>query len=56
MRKHFLIGIIGVAQGPAPTESADFVVSWEPKILIAIKYCPFCGKQIDVVKEQLRTA
>lgn len=54
MRRHFLVGIVGVRKGePTPIEAADFVIAWEPKILIKIKYCPFCGKQMtaqDVVR------
>lgn len=45
MRRHFLIGIIGTRRGePAPIDLADYVVEWEPKIVIRIKHCPFCGK------------
>lgn len=48
MRQHFILGIMGVREsGPAPVDAADFVIQFEPKIIIAIKYCPFCGAAID---------
>ena len=47
MRRHFLIGIVSCKEGPAPTDVADFVIAFEPTIVIAIKYCPFCGTQIN---------
>lgn len=47
MRQHFLIGIIGTRKGqPMPVETVDFVTEWEPKMVIRIKHCPFCGDQL----------
>lgn len=47
MRRHFLVGIIGVREDePAPVDVADFVIQWEPKVLIRIKHCPFCGDEL----------
>lgn len=53
MRKHFLVGIIGKANGPTPIDVADFMVSFEPPI-IAIKFCPFCGKNLIAGKDSMR--
>lgn len=47
MRRHFVVGILGETRGEMPLEVADFVVAWEPKIIIAIRYCPFCGNKIN---------
>lgn len=47
MRRHFVVGIIAQRQGEdPPVDLADFVVAWEPKIAIRIKYCPFCGEEL----------
>ena len=47
MREYFVIGIIGKRSDiEAPTDMADFIVAWEPKIIVRIKYCPFCGKEV----------
>ena len=45
MRRYFLFGIIGHRQDEqAPTELCDFVTRWEPRIVVRIKHCPFCGE------------
>ena len=46
MRAHFLIGVVGTREGDAPVEAADFIIAFEPKIIMKIKYCPFCGKEM----------
>lgn len=46
MKRHFILGIVGT-DGPEPTCVADFAVAWEPKILIAPKYCGWCGSEIQ---------
>ena len=47
MRKHYLIGIVGQRNDqPMPTEAADFIAQWEPKLILNIRYCPFCGNEI----------
>lgn len=46
MRAHFLVGIIRAAEGDAPPEQVDFMVEFDPPI-IAIKFCPFCGADIN---------
>jgi hypothetical protein len=52
MRRHFIFGIIGERAGEdAPVDTADFIVQWEPKPIIGIKFCPFCGKAIDASQE-----
>lgn len=48
MRRHFLIGVIGVAPGPAPAEVGEFVLDFEAKpMILRTKFCPFCGRPID---------
>lgn len=48
MRNHFLVGVVGYKKDePFPADLPDFVVSWEPQILLAIRYCPFCGKDVS---------
>ena len=48
MREKFLVGIVAINVAmPDPVDIADFILDWggEGKpILIAMKYCPFCGK------------
>lgn len=47
MRRHFLVGIVATRKDePTPIEVVDFVVEWEPKMIIRIKYCSFCGDQL----------
>ncbi len=47
MRRHYLIGIVGTRNDePMPLEAADFIDEWEPKIILKIKFCCFCGKEI----------
>lgn len=57
MRDHFLIGIVGTkADSPTPVDVADFVVRWEgERMLMGIKFCPFCGKQINWNTDELRS-
>lgn len=47
MRSHFFLGIVGQRKGPQPIELADFIIQWEPQIVIGIRYCPFCGTTIE---------
>jgi hypothetical protein len=55
MRRHFLVGIVAERHDqPAPIECMDFVVTFEPRIVIAIKFCPFCGQRIDPKQQPLR--
>lgn len=57
MRRHFVLGIVGVrANEEMPTDMADYVMEWEPKLVISIHYCPFCGEDIDIDKNPLRIA
>lgn len=47
-RQRFVLGIVG--ENPEielGVEVADLVVRWEPKILLRIRFCPFCGVAID---------
>ncbi len=53
VRRHFLIGIIGQRAEPPPVEIADFILAWEPKIIVGIRYCPFCG--VELQREDPRT-
>lgn len=47
MRQKFLVGILGEDVGvEAPLELADFVVNWEPKPCLSLRFCPFCGTRI----------
>lgn len=45
MKRHYVLGIVGT-RGDAPTSFADFVISWEPKIILAPKFCGWCGATI----------
>lgn len=52
MRAKYLLGIVAEAtEIPQPVEAADFIDFDMPhpegKLVIKIKYCPFCGKAID---------
>ena len=48
MRGHFVLGIVAQRRGPVPVDVVDFLDSFETDSpTISIKYCPFCGKQID---------
>ena len=49
MRRHFLIGLVGVrADEPVPIEAGEFVADFEAKpMIVRIKFCPFCGAKID---------
>lgn len=48
MRRHFVMGLIGVRAGePAPVEASDFVVDFTAKpMILRIKFCPFCGARL----------
>jgi len=47
MRRHFLVGVVATREGEEiPTEAVDFALAFEPKLLIRIKFCPFCGEEI----------
>lgn len=50
MRRHFLIGIIAIAEAPTPIEAVDFIdfdqKTRDDRPIIKIKFCPFCGKQV----------
>lgn len=47
MRRHFLLGIVGQRSDEGmPVEAADFILEWEPKIIIKIRYCSFCGEKV----------
>ena len=46
MKRHYILGIVAT-NGPEPTEMVDFAVAWEPKILIAPKFCGWCGSKIE---------
>jgi len=53
MRRHFFLGITGVrADEEMPVEAVDFIDVWEPKMIVNVRFCPFCGK--DVSDETLR--
>lgn len=55
MRERFVVGIVGVNEDAKdPPEIVDFAIAFSPRLVIAIKYCPFCAKQIDVTEQQLR--
>lgn len=48
MRRHFILGIVGVRSGEnIPVDVVDFLKSFEGPPIIEIKYCPFCGQRID---------
>jgi hypothetical protein len=51
MRQKFMVGIVAESTDIAtPIDLADFVLDWGGegrKMLIGIKYCPFCGKKIE---------
>ena len=56
MRARFIVQIVAEDRSQKqPKDLVDFIVDWEhsPPV-IAIKYCPFCGKQIDHDHEPLR--
>ena len=47
MRKHYVLGIVGSRKDePVPIEAADFVEQWSPKVVLRIRYCPFCGVEL----------
>lgn len=47
MRAYFLIGIVATRTDvPQPVDIADYVMEWEPQIVIKIRHCPFCGEKI----------
>lgn len=47
MRRHFVIGIAGTrADEPTPFEIMEFMPDITTK-LIVIKFCPFCGVELD---------
>lgn len=46
MARHYLVGIVGQLNEPAPAESVDYLMSFDPPT-IAIKYCGFCGQQVN---------
>jgi len=46
VRRHLFIGIIGERKEAPPVELADFIIQWEPQLVVGIKYCPFCGQII----------
>lgn len=57
MREKYLIGIVAENRDiPQPVEAGDFIDFEMPhpegKLVIRIKYCPFCGQ---VVKGPVRT-
>lgn len=48
MREHFVIGIVGSKEGPAPVEIVDYIEDPTAKpMVILMKFCPFCGKPAD---------
>mgnify|MGYP000739877205 CR=1 FL=1 len=48
MRRYFLVGIVGTrANEEMPIESADFIDVWEPKMIVNIQLCRFCGQKVD---------
>lgn len=49
MREKYLVGFIGENPNvPTPVDLVDFVVDWEgEQMLLALKFCPFCGKKIE---------
>ncbi len=54
MRRYFLFAIVGQrGDEDAPVEMADFIVVWEPTIVIRMKFCPFCGVELPE-KDTLR--
>ena len=58
MRARFLIAIVGEDTAhPTPIDLVDYVIDWdhEPPV-IAIKFCPFCGRPIDHDLEDLRVS
>ena len=50
MRRHFVLGIVGVRKEPYPVDLVDFIDFDKPSE-IRIKYCPFCGVVINDRKE-----
>ena len=45
MRRHFVLGIVAYRKGEdMPTEAIDFAIEYEPRLIIAFKFCPFCGQ------------
>lgn len=57
MRQHFVLGIVGVrANEEMPVDMVDYVIEWEPQLVVAIHYCPFCGEGIATDKDPLRVA
>jgi len=57
MRARFIVQILAEdLSQPKPTNICDFIVDWEqPVPVMAIKFCPFCGQEIDHKNEPLRT-
>lgn len=48
MRRYFLVGLVGTrANEEMPIEAADFIDVWEPQMIVNIKFCPFCGANVD---------
>jgi len=47
MRRYFLFAIVGERRGEEkPVDMVDFVIAWEPTIVIRMKFCPFCGVEL----------
>ncbi len=57
MRRRFLIGLVAENKdAPQPKGLADFIVDWDrPVPIIGIKFCPFCGVEIDHRQQELRS-
>jgi len=52
MRARFIVGPVGIRlDQPEPVDVADFILDWRAdtpgaKPVIAIRFCPFCGREI----------
>jgi hypothetical protein len=48
MRRKFVPGILAEdVNAPAPIDLVDHVLHWGTPIVLALSYCPFCGRKVD---------
>jgi len=47
LRRKFVVAIVADDESVFfPTDQVDAIVAWEPRIVVRIAFCPFCGTKI----------